>query len=131
MEKIDYEPDFIDGKYLGIISQDFIKVADYLKESSYQIRKRNFSEMPIFAVGKSELAIGTLLYGKYEFENEWNYYASFAEEFLQRNLISEEKITDFKQTYKNPDEYCCLFVVDEQFVNFVFIPYPDDSSAPE
>jgi hypothetical protein len=32
----------LNGKYLGTISEDFIKVADTLKEASYQIRKGGF-----------------------------------------------------------------------------------------
>ena len=32
----------LNGKYLGLISSDFIKVADALKEASYQIKKRGF-----------------------------------------------------------------------------------------
>ena len=30
------------------------------------------------------------------------------------------------QMDKDPDEFCCLFVVDQQFTNFVFIPFPED-----
>lgn len=124
--KIDNEPDFVDGGYLGLISSDFVKVADNLKEASYQIRERKFSEYPIFPVSRVEIPIGTVLYKKYEFDTEWNYYASTLEEFVQRKLVDAEKLEDFYQTYKNPDEFCCLFVVDEQFVNFVFIPFPED-----
>lgn len=124
--KIDYEPDGMDGNYLGQISSDFIKVADNLKEASYQIIERKFSEYPIFPVSRVEIAIGNILYRKYEFDTEWNYYASTLEEFMQRQLVDAEKYEDFCQTYKNPEEFCCLFVVDEQFVNFVFIPYPED-----
>jgi hypothetical protein len=43
---------------------------------------------------------------------------------VQRELIKEGE--DFKQAYKDPDEFCCLFVVDTAFTNFVFIPYPED-----
>ena len=48
----------------------------------------------------------------------------FLEEFEQRELVAKDD--DFKQVYKNPDEFCCLFIVDEQFTNFVFIPYPNE-----
>jgi hypothetical protein len=124
--KIDNEPDFIDGKYLGEISSDFIKVADNLKEVSYQIRERKFSEYPIFPISRVEIKIGNLLFGKYELGTEWHYYASMLEEFIQRKLIDADKIENFTATFKNPDEFCCLFVVDEEFVNFVFIPYPEE-----
>ena len=32
----------------------------------------------------------------------------------------------FKENYKDPDEFCCLFVIDEDFHRFVYIPYPND-----
>ena len=125
MEKLDHEPDYIDGKYLGEISSDFIKVADNLKEASYQIRERKFSEFPIFPISRVEIKIGSILFRQFELGNDWHYYASMLEEFLQRGLIADEE--QFRTTYKNPDEFCCLFVVDEEFVNFVFIPYPEES----
>ena len=115
----------LNGKYLGTISADFVKVADTLKEASYQIRKAGF-EYPIFAVSKEVVPIGQLLIDKISMGIEWNYFASFLNEFQQRELVAEDRTEDFKGTYKDPDEFCCLFVVDEEFTNFVFIPYPED-----
>ena len=115
----------LSGKYLGTISSDFVKVADSLKEASYQIRKAGF-ELPIFAICKVEQPVGQLLLGKKNLHLDWNYYASFLNEFVQRELVMPDKEDDFKKTYKDPDEYCCLFVVDEEFTNFVYIPYPED-----
>ena len=114
----------LDPKYLGIISTDFVKISDVLKEASYAIRKRKFSKHPVFAMCKVDQPIGQILVDKGHEENQWNYYASFMEEFAQRGLVADEEI--FKLNYKDPDEYCCLFVVDEGFTNFLFIPYPED-----
>jgi hypothetical protein len=115
----------LSGKYLGTISQDFVKVADTLKEASYQIRKSGF-ECPVFPISKEEIPIGQLLIGKFELNLDWNYYASYLDEFVQRELVAEDKQEEFLKAYKDPDEFCCLFVVDEDFTNFVFIPYPED-----
>ncbi|GHM99614.1 hypothetical protein WSM22_11040 [Cytophagales bacterium WSM2-2] len=115
----------LSGKYLGTISQDFVKIADTIKEASYQIRKGGF-ENPIFPISKEELSIGQLLIGKFELNLDWNYYASFMDEFVQREFIAKDKQDDFLKAYKDPDEFCCLFVVDQEFTNFVFIPYPED-----
>jgi hypothetical protein len=41
-------------------------------------------------------------------------------------LIATEKEEGFIAAYKDPDEFCCLFVVDKEFTSFVFIPYPED-----
>ena len=116
----------LDGKYLGSISKDFVQVADFLKETSYQIRKRGFSEFPIFTVSKTVLPIGSLLIGMGEMQNEWYYYASVIEEFLSRELITAQSLPFFKENYKNPDEFACLFVIDGDFAKFVFIPFPVD-----
>lgn len=115
----------ISGKYLGTISQDFIKVADTLKEASYQIRKAGF-EYPIFPICKEEQPIGQILLNKKDLDTTWNYYASFLNEFIQRELILSSKEEEFKSHYKDPDEFCCLFVIDEDFTNYVYIPYPED-----
>ena len=116
----------LDGKYLGTVSQDFIKVADHIKEASYQIRKRGYSDFPIFIVCKVEIPLGQLLYKKDEVGTNWNYYVTYLDDFIQRKIIEKDKIEDFKKNYKNPEEFCCLFVIDGDFTNFVFIPYPED-----
>ncbi|HZX73652.1 MAG TPA: hypothetical protein VFE57_04475 [Cyclobacteriaceae bacterium] len=115
----------LNGKYLGTISSDFIKVADALKEASYQIRKAGFA-YPIFPISKEEIPVGQLLIARHNMGAEWFYNASFMDEFVQRDFIASDKQADFIKAYKDPDEFCCLFVVDEAFTNFVFIPYPED-----
>lgn len=52
----DNDPE-LNGKYLGTITKDFVKVADTLKEASYQVRSRKFSDFPIFPVCKSDQPI--------------------------------------------------------------------------
>lgn len=114
----------LNGKYLGTISQDFVKVADTLKEASYQVRRRGFSDYPIFPICKEEQPIGKILIDRKSAGTQWNYYITYLDEFVQRELVTREQ--EFKDAYKDPDEFCCLFVVDKEFTNFVFIPYPED-----
>ncbi|MHA8049566.1 hypothetical protein V7S79_00450 [Aquirufa sp. ROCK-SH2] len=117
----------LNGKYLGLISSDFAIVAEPLKEASYQIKKRGFSDYPIFVTSQRVIDIGQKLIGVGELNgNKWNYHASMLEEFVQRNLISLENVELFIQNYKDIEEFCCLFVVDGQFTNFVFIPFPEE-----
>jgi len=125
MTLTDNDPE-LNGKYLGTISKDFVKIADQIKDASYQIRTRGFSDFPIFPISKGEITVGQLLFNKKELGLDWNYYATYLDEFIQRKLIKEEKVEDFKKVYKNPDEFCCLFVVDDDFTNFLFIPFPND-----
>ncbi len=116
----------LNGKYLGTISKDFAVVSETLKEAAYQIRKRGFSDYPIFPISKVEIPVGQLLIDKRELALEWNYYTTYLDEFIQRKLIAEDLTEKFISNYKNPDEFCCLFVIDKDFTNFVYIPYPED-----
>ena len=116
----------LNGKYLGTISSDFIKVCDILKEGGYQLKTRAISEFPIFPISKVTLPFGTELITKEIVGTDWNYSFSFMEEFQQLGFIEEDKLEAFKANYKDPEEFCCLFVVDKEFTNFVYIPYPND-----
>lgn len=122
----DFNDPELSGKYLGTITKDFVKISDVLMEASYQVRSRKFSEFPIFPISKESQPIGQLLLGKQEKGLDWNYFITYVDEFVQRKLIAEELLEDFKQAYKNPDEFCCLFVMDGEFTSFVFIPFPED-----
>ena len=102
-------------------------VSETLKEASYQIKKRGFSDYPIFPIGKQpDVPVGQLLIDKQEVATSWYFNASLVEEFVQRGLIDPEKVDVFKENFKDPDEFCCLFVVDGDFTRFVYIPYPED-----
>ena len=120
-DNIIYNDPELNGKFLGEITQDFIKISDNIKEASYQIRKNGFSDFPIFPISKVDLPMGQLLYSK-----DWNYYASFLDEFIQRKLIDKDRKEAFKRSYKDPDEFCCMFLVDERMMSFIYIPYPVD-----
>lgn len=116
----------LDGKYLGTITKDFALVANTLKEASYQMRVRKISDHPIFPICKIDQPVGQLLIDRKEMVLKWNFYFSFLDEFQQRGLIDD--LQKFHETYKDPDEFCCLFVVDNDFVNFMYVPYPDDDA---
>ena len=116
----------LNGKYLGTITKDFATVSDTLLEASAQIRKRDISKHPIFVFARQEVALGGLLINADELNLEWHVFASYLELFVQQGIVGPDGIEAFQQTYKDPDEFCCLFVLDEEFTNFVYVPYPED-----
>ena len=116
----------LNKKIMGLVSSDFVKVSDQLKEASYQIRKRGFSDNPIFILTYTDVDLGVLLIGPEEMSNRYSYRASYMQEFVDRKLIGEESVDLFVENYKNPDEYCCLFALIGDFSGFIFVPYPED-----
>ena len=116
----------LDGKYLGTITKDFVKIADTIKEAAYQIVMQGFSDYPIFPICKEKMALGQELIPKELFQLDWNYNVSFLDEFVQRELITIENMDNFKNIYRDYNEFCCLFVVDITDTSFIFVPYPVD-----
>jgi hypothetical protein len=116
----------LNGKYLGTITKDFATVSDTLLEASAQIRKLEISQYPIFIFAKQEVPLGSLLVNADQLNLEWHVFASYLELFVQQGIVSAEGVEAFQGTYKDADEFCCLFVLDEEFTNFVFVPYPED-----
>jgi hypothetical protein len=116
----------LNGKFLGTITADFVKVCDELKEAAYQLTSRNISRFPVFVLCRENQPIGELLHAREESGTGWNYYFSMGEEFLQRGLLSEAGFEIFCANFKDSNEFCCLFVVSPEFTNFVFLPYPED-----
>ena len=52
--------------------------------------------------------------------------AEYKRKLEEIHAKAKEKVESFVEAYKDPDEFCCLFVVDKEFTRFVFIPYPED-----
>jgi hypothetical protein len=115
------------GKFLGTITADFARASDVLRDASEAIRDRALSKYPIFVFSREAVALGALLLNGPDRLMEWNIFASSLEEFTQRGLVQEgEGEASFRTAYKDADEYACLFVVDPGFMEFVFLPYPED-----
>ena len=120
----------VNGQFLGKISKDFAVVSGTLKEAAYQLKARNISSYPVFVVSKdAQVDFGSLLIAREELHLDWNYRFSYLEDLLQRTVISEDRVEAFKAAYKNIDEFACLLVVDREFLNFIFVPYPAEEST--
>jgi hypothetical protein len=116
----------LNGKFLGTITSDFVKVCDELKEAAYQMTSREISKYPVFILCREIQPIGSLLHRREEQNLDWNYSFAMGEEFLHRGILSEAGFENFAASFKDPNEFCCLFVVSPDFTNFVFLPYPED-----
>jgi hypothetical protein len=53
----------------------------------------------------------------------WNYNVSILEEFVKRGVVKEDKLEDFLETFGDPEERACIFVVScPTEGGFVFVP---------
>ncbi len=115
----------LNNKEIGLITSDFVKVSDQLKNTCNKIIEKKFSDFPVIIMSKDEINLGTLLIDVNEIkDNKWKYFASYLEFLHSKKIITDIDI--FKEKYKNHNEYCCLLTVINNNSKIIFIPYPED-----
>ena len=115
----------LSNKEIGLITSDFVKVSDQLKNTCNKIIEKKFSDFPVIIMSKDEIKLGTLLIDVNEIKDiVWKYFASYLEFLHSKKIITDIDI--FKEKYKNHDEYCCLLTVINNNSKIIFIPYPED-----
>ena len=107
---------------LKSLETELILYSDSIKEVADDIIA-DLSKYPIFIAHQHEARIGEIIIDKEELATEWNIHASTLEEFVERGIVKAEKQEFFKQNYKDPNSYICVFVMVPEGANFVFYPY--------
>ncbi len=108
---------------LKSLETDLILYSDSLKEIAEEIIDEQVSPYPIFVAHQHEVSIGELIIDKEELAAEWNIHVSTLEEFITIGIVKREKEDFFKQNYKDPRKFICMFVIIPEGANFVFYPY--------
>ncbi len=94
-----------------------------LREANRTIIDEEVSSHPIFVFHTHDVELGIELTSAEDIAGNWSVRASTLEEFVARRLIEEEKLESFKKTFKDPEAFFCLFVVQpDQSAQFIFVP---------
>ncbi|MDB5001471.1 MAG: hypothetical protein JWR76_2548 [Mucilaginibacter sp.] len=94
-----------------------------IHEVAVEIMAEGISASPIFIAHQHELKLGEMILDRNELNTEWSVHASTIEEFVERGIIKKELKERFLNTYKNPNDFMCVFVVVPEGANFVYYPY--------
>lgn len=108
-------------KFLALESE-FKIYLPVLFQAGEVIRDENISNYPIFAAHQGQLEMGIPIIEKSKHGGKWNINASTLEEFVAKNLIFTEKVDEFIQSYKKPEEYICIFILSELGATFNYFP---------
>jgi len=108
---------------------DLILVKSLLLETAVDMIDNEFTSYPIFIAHVLELPLGEVLINREEIGTTFNISASTLEEFNEKGLVQNDKKTLFKQTYKDPKKFMCMFMISEKGGRFVFIPYESSEKS--
>ena len=94
-----------------------------IREVAVEIMVEGLSSYPIFIAHQHELNLGEVILDRHDLNTEWSIHASTLEEFLEKGIIKEILKERFIQSYKNPHDFMCVFVVVPEGANFIYYPY--------
>jgi hypothetical protein len=105
------------------LERDLKFFKDSLHEVAIEIMVEGLSRYPIFIAHQHELSLGEMILDRNDLNTEWSIHASTMEEFLEKGIIKTPLKEKFVKSYKNPDDFMCVFVVVPEGANFVYYPY--------
>ncbi len=104
--------------------QPFIKMMGTLAD---QVLVQDVSNYPIFVIHPDTIELGLPVVEKGP-NNKWAIHVSTLEEFSAKQVIQPEKVTEFRNVYKDPELHLCLFVLSDLGAQFIFLPRMNRSS---
>lgn len=114
-----------DEEILASLHHDLNACRTYIRQVSQGMLKGNVSKYPIFIAIRSleDLDLGLPIINRDELELTWSFNASHLEDFVNSNIIHQDKLQDFMKNYKDPNEFMCIFIAEEGMMSFIFMPY--------
>ncbi len=113
---------------LNSLKEDIRFYEKYIKEVANDILDGKYTEYPLFIAHQHEVALGECILDKDDFDRKWSIHATTLEELVEKGIITEDKVSAFKDVYKDPRKNICIFLITELGGNFVFMPYKEDES---
>lgn len=104
------------------LEEDVKQYSTILNQAVEAILDQDVSSYPIFVFAQQSIEIGLLLVEQDANKHKWNIHVSTLEELVTKKIIETNRVDNFRNIYKNPKEYLCLFVLSKIGATFVFLP---------
>ncbi len=111
------------------LQQELKSYKKALKKATRSMLDQEVTRYPIFVLHQQEVELGIPIVDREKVQGNWSVNVSSLEEFVQKRLIQEEKMEEFQEVYKDPEDYFCLFVISELGAQFIFLPVLTNSSS--
>ena len=111
---------------LKMLEADIKTLGELLKDAAQTIFNEGVSNYPIFVAHRYALNMGIELVDRERMKTNWSFNASTLEEMVTKNIISRDKLDSFREVYKSPSDFVCVFVIDETMSEFIFYPYEEE-----
>lgn len=114
---------------LEAIRNDMRIIGATMRAFSLHVISEEISQYPVYIAYQDAVSIGKPFMTKENDHLNWHYNVSILEEFVKRGVVAEDKLEDFLETFGDPEERACIFVVLPTEGGFVFVPYEYEDEA--
>ena len=114
---------------LKMLEADIKTLGELLRDAAQTIFNEGVSNYPIFVAHRYALNMGIELVDREKTKTNWSFNASTLEEMVTKNIISRENLDGFREIYKSPEDFVCIFVIDETMSEFIFYPYEEEMNG--
>ncbi len=114
---------------LKMLEADIKTLGELLRDAAQTIFNEGVSNYPIFVAHRYALNMGIELVDREKTKTNWSFNASTLEEMVTKNIISRENLDGFREIYKSPEDFVCIFVIDETMSEFIFYPYEEEANG--
>lgn len=108
---------------LESIRNDVDQVGHQLKDISMKVIEEGISSFPIYIASHEHHQIGKPIFDPDSSTLNWTFHASIIEEFIQKDIIPKDRVNAFQKAYEDPETRACIFILDSDLMQIVFIPY--------
>jgi len=93
-----------------------------MNKVAQKILDEQLSNYPIFVIHKQETQIGLPIINKEDTGLPWSVNISTLEEFLHKEIVQKDREQKFKDVYKSPLDFFCIFAISSLGAQFIFLP---------
>lgn len=109
--------------FIDKIYKDFVSVGETIKQALYHIHNNSDFECPVIIVSDTVTDLGDVFIENGEHGNSLTYCVTYINFLVQRNVLPMSDLLSFKDLYHQHKEHCCILVIFEGNMDFLYIPY--------
>lgn len=115
--------EYAENPALEAIRSDIRIIGPTMRAFSIHVIEEEISQFPVYVAYQDAVSIGKPFLSKENDHLNWHYNVSILEEFVKRGVVEKDKLEDFIETFGDPEERACIFVILPEQGGFVFVPY--------
>ncbi|MCI5080135.1 MAG: hypothetical protein MRY78_00505 [Saprospiraceae bacterium] len=86
------------------------------------VLNQEVTSYPIVVLHQLPIELGVALIEGGTIYSRWSIRISSLEELVTKNIVRSDRVDDFRNVYKDPEVFFCLLVIQEEGMQFIFMP---------